>query len=100
MEGRGERGGGGVRGVKAFLQLANFILDLETTLNTEIHKNSVRIEAPNSVNASKRKHKNQNNYYNKQRRVPVKFQKDRSKTVGGVALTMYILNMHFHSIIA
>ena len=32
-------------------------------------KNSVRIEAPNSVNASKRKHKNQINRYNKQRRV-------------------------------
>ena len=34
------------------------------TLNTEIHKNSVRIKAPNSVNASKRKHKNQINHYN------------------------------------
>ena len=33
------------------------------------HKNSVRIKAPNSVNASKRKHKNQINHYNKQRRV-------------------------------
>ena len=32
-------------------------------------KNSVRIYAPNSVNASKRKHKHQINYYNKQRRV-------------------------------
>ena len=32
-------------------------------------KNSVRIKAPNSVNASKRKHKNQINHYNKQRRV-------------------------------
>ena len=31
--------------------------------------NSVRIKAPNSVNASKRKHKNQINHYNKQRRV-------------------------------
>ena len=39
------------------------------TLNSEIHKHSVRIKAPNSVNASKRKHKNQINHYNKQRRV-------------------------------
>ena len=38
-------------------------------LNTETHKNSVRIKAPNSVNASKRKHKNQINHYNKQRGV-------------------------------
>ena len=48
--GRGE-------GVKALLQLANFTLGPDATLNTEIHKNSVRIKAPNSVNASKRKHK-------------------------------------------
>ena len=41
----------------------------DATLNTEIHKNSVRIMAPNSVKASKRKHKNQINHYNKQRRV-------------------------------
>ena len=54
---------------KALLQLANFTLGPDATLNTEIHKNSVRIKAPNSVNASKRKHKNQINYYNKQRRV-------------------------------
>ena len=39
------------------------------TLNTETHKNSVRIKAPKSVNASKRKHRNQINHYNKQRRV-------------------------------
>ena len=32
-------------------------------------KNSVRIKTPNSVNASKRKHKNQINHYNKQRRA-------------------------------
>ena len=32
-------------------------------------KKAVRIKAPNSVNASKRKHKNQINHYNKQRRV-------------------------------
>ena len=63
--------GGGGRGgeVKALLQLANFTLSPDATLNTDIHKNSVRIEAPNSVNASKRKHKNQINHYNKQRRV-------------------------------
>ena len=58
-------------GFKALLQLANFTLDPDATLNTEIHKNSVRIKAPNSVNASKRKHKNQINHYNKQRRVPM-----------------------------
>ena len=62
-------GGGGGGGVKALLQLANFTLGPDATLNTEIHKNSVRIKAPNSVNASKRKHKNQINHYNKQRRV-------------------------------
>ena len=56
-------------GFKALLQQANFTLGPDATLNTEIHKNSVRIKAPNSVNASKRKHKNQINHYNKQRRV-------------------------------
>ena len=56
-------------GVKALLQLTNFTLGLDATLNTEIHKNSVRIKAPNSVNASKRKHKKQINHYNKQRRA-------------------------------
>ena len=56
-------------GFKALLQLANFTLGPDATLNTEIHKNSVRIKAPNSVNASKRKHKNHINHYNKQRRV-------------------------------
>ena len=60
-------GGGG--GVKALLQLTNFTLGPDATLNTEIHKNSFRIKARNSVNASKRKHKNQINHYNKQRRV-------------------------------
>ena len=34
-----------------------------------VHKTSVRIEAPNSVNASKRKHKDQINHNDKQRRV-------------------------------
>ena len=61
----GGRGGG----VKAFLQLANFTLGPDATLHTETRKNSVRIKAPNSVNASKQKHKNQINHYNKQRRV-------------------------------
>ena len=60
-------GGGG--GFKALLQLANFTLGPDATLNTETHKNSVRIKAPNSVNAPKRKHKNQINRYNKQERV-------------------------------
>ena len=52
---------------KALLQLANCTLGPDASLNTETHKNSVRIKAPNSVNASKRKHKNQINHYNKQR---------------------------------
>ena len=42
---------------------------IDATPNTEIHKNSVRIKAPDSVNASKRKHKNQINHNYKQRRV-------------------------------
>ena len=56
-------------GFKALLQLANLTLGPDATLNTETHKNSVRIKAPNSVHASKQKHKNQINHYNKQRRV-------------------------------
>ena len=44
-------------GFKALLKLANFTLGPDATLNTETHKNSVRIKTPNSVNASKRKHK-------------------------------------------
>ena len=60
---------GGGEGFKALFQLANFILGPDATLNTEIHKNSVRIKAPNSVIASKRKHKNQINHNDKQRRV-------------------------------
>ena len=61
----------GVGRFKALLQLANFTLGPDATLNTEIHKNSVRFKAPISVNASKRKHKNQimPNHYDKQRRV-------------------------------
>ena len=35
------------------------------------HKKSVRIKAPNSVNASKRKHTGQINHNYKQRRVPM-----------------------------
>ena len=46
-------------GVKALLQLASFTLGPDATLNTEIHINSVRIKAPNTLNASKRKYKNQ-----------------------------------------
>ena len=49
-------------GFKALLQLANFTLGPDA-INTEIHKNSVFIKAPNSVNASKRKHKDQINHY-------------------------------------
>ena len=56
-------------GFIALLQLANFTLGPDASLNTETHKNSIRLKAPNSVNASKRKHKNQINHYNKQRRV-------------------------------
>ena len=58
----------GVGEVKALLHPANFTLGPNATLNTEIHKNVVHIQAPNSVNASKRKHKNQINHYDKQRR--------------------------------
>ena len=54
---------------KALLQLSNFTLGPDATLNTETHKNAVCIKAPNSVNASKRKNKSQINHYNKQRRV-------------------------------
>ena len=39
-------------GFKALLQLANFTLGPDATLNTEIHKTSVRIKAPNLVNES------------------------------------------------
>ena len=64
----GEGGGRGA-GFKALLQLANFTLGPDATLYTEIHTNSVRIKAPNSVHASKRNIKNQINHYNKQKRV-------------------------------
>ena len=56
-------------GFKTLLLVAHFTLGPHATLNTEVHKNSVRTKAPNSINASKRKHKNQINHYNKQRRV-------------------------------
>ena len=46
-DGAGEGGAvGWGRGVKALLQLANFILGPDATLNTEKHKNSVRIYCP------------------------------------------------------
>ena len=66
------RGGGvlgkGVGGVvKTLLQPANFTLGPDATLYTERHKNSVRIKAPNSANASKRKHQNQIKHYDKHR---------------------------------
>ena len=44
-------------GFKALLRPANFTLGPHATLNTEIHKHSVRIKAPNSVNALKQKQK-------------------------------------------
>ena len=47
---------GGDGGSEELLQPANFTLGPDATLNTEIHKTSVRIKAPNTVNASKRKH--------------------------------------------
>ena len=56
-------------GFETLLQITNFTLGPDATLNTETHKNSVRTKAPNSVNVSKRKHKNQINHYNKQRGV-------------------------------
>ena len=61
-------GGGEGEWLKHFYSLQT-TLGPDATLNTEIHKNSVRIKAPNSVNASKRKHKNRIKHYNKQRRV-------------------------------
>ena len=49
-------------GVKALLQLAYSWVPMLLL----IQKYSVPIKAANSVNASKRKHKNQINHYNKQ----------------------------------
>ena len=57
--GGGGRGGGGGDGER-LKHFYNFTLGPDATLNTEIHKNPVRIKAPNSVNASKRKHKKSN----------------------------------------
>ena len=54
---------------KALLQPANFTLGTDATLNTEIHKNSVRKKASNSLSVSKQKHKNRINHYDKQKRV-------------------------------
>ena len=71
--GGGAGGGGGGEGVKALLQQDRFTLGPYATLNAEIRKNSVRIKAPNSVNASKRKHKDQINHYNKQKGVLVAY---------------------------
>ena len=45
-------GGGGGAEVSALLQLANFTLGPDASLNTEIHKNSVRIKATNSMPAN------------------------------------------------
>ena len=56
--------GGGGRGGGKLLQLSNFTQGPDATLNTEINKYLVRLKAPNSVNASKQKHKNQINHTN------------------------------------
>ena len=66
-------------GFKALLRPANFALGPDATHNTEIHTNSVHIKAPNSFNASKRKHKNQINHYDKQRRVRMAIHKPQIK---------------------
>ena len=52
-------------GFKVLLRLANFTLGPDVALNTEKHHNSVRIKAPNSVNASQREHRNQINHNDK-----------------------------------
>ena len=81
---------------KALLQLANFTLGPDATLNTEIHKNSVRIKAPNSVNASKRKHKNQINHYNKHKQhvvVNMLFQKVIYGNIVNKVINGNIVNM-------
>ena len=56
-------------GIKAVLQPANFALGPDATLNTEIRKNAVRLKPPNSVSLLERKHKNQINHYDTERRV-------------------------------
>ena len=65
-------------GFKALLQLANFTLGPDATLNTEIHKNSVRIKAPNSVNASKRKQTNKPQPFPDTKRKPTNPNKYKS----------------------
>ena len=50
-------------GFKAPPQPANPTPGPDATPNTETHKNPARTKAPNPANASKRKHKNQNNHY-------------------------------------
>ena len=57
-------GGGRVRGLKHFYSWPTSPW-VPMLLNTEVHKNSVRIKAPNTDNASKRKPKS----LDKQRRV-------------------------------
>ena len=51
--------GSNYSGLLPTVNTTNFILGPDATLDTEKHKNSVRIKAPDSVNAAKRKHKNQ-----------------------------------------
>ena len=57
----GGGGGGGGEGeglrVNALLRPANFIPGLDATLNSEMHKKSVRIKASNSVNVKQIKSK-------------------------------------------
>ena len=66
----GGGGGGGGGGLKVPPQPANPTPGPDATLKTETHKKSARTKAPNSAKAPKRKHKNQTNHHNKQRRVP------------------------------
>ena len=56
-------------GRKTSTQTNKITLGPDATPNTELHKTLIRIKAPNSVNASKRKYKNQINHYDKQRRA-------------------------------
>ena len=49
---------------QALLQLTNFTLGPDATFNTEIHKNSPRIQAPQLSQCKK-----QINHYDKQRRI-------------------------------
>ena len=57
-------------GFKVLLQPANFTLGPDASLNREIQKNSVRIEAPNSMSMHQSENiKNQIMYNDKQRWV-------------------------------